>query len=111
MGFSKRAVSAVFSASERFAAKYGGTNHFAAHVGMYTPCNTRFDVDTKVSRAPIRLFHGVSDDYVSVAPSRDFAAQLQAAGADVSLTEYTDTWHAFDVPTYPLLKKAQSTRN
>jgi len=114
MGFSKGAVAAVFSASDRFVAKYGGANHFAAHVGMYTPCNTRFDGDTKVSRAPIRLFHGVSDDYVSVAACRDFVAQLKAAGADVSLTEYPDTWHAFDVPTYPPLfelKKAQSTRN
>jgi dienelactone hydrolase len=114
MGFSKGAVAAVFSSGERFKKAYGGTNTFAAHVGLYTPCNTRFNGDTKVSSAPIRLFHGVTDDYVSVGPCRDFVAELKAAGADAALAEYPDTWHAFDVPTYPPvfeIKKAQSTRN
>jgi dienelactone hydrolase len=114
MGFSKGAVAAVFSSSTRFKGMHGSANTFAAHIGMYTPCNTRFADDTKVSRAPIRLFHGIADDYVSIAPCRDFVVELKAAGADISLTEYADSNHAFDVPTYPPLleiKKAQSTRN
>jgi dienelactone hydrolase len=114
MGFSKGAVASVFSAADRFRNAYGGSNRFAAHVGLYTPCNTRFDADTKVSAAPIRLFHGITDDYVSIAPCRDFAAELKAAGADVVLTEYPDSQHGFDNPTSPqllALPKAQSTRN
>lgn len=114
MGFSKGAVASVFSAAERFARAYGGANRFAAHIGMYTPCNTRFNDDTKVSRAPIRLFHGIADDYVSIGPCRDYIAELRAAGADVSLTEYPDAHHSFDNPVAPKLvtiPKAQSSRN
>jgi dienelactone hydrolase len=114
MGFSKGAVAAVYSASERFRATYGGTNHFAAHIGFYTPCNVTYRDDTKVGPAPIRLFHGISDDYVSVVPCRDYVARLKAAGADVALTEYPDAQHSFDTPTSPPLveiPKAQSTRN
>lgn len=113
MGFSKGAVASVFTAADRFQKAYGSSNRFAAHIGLYTPCNTRFDGDTKVSAAPIRLFHGITDDYVSIAPCRDFAAELKSAGADVVLTEYPDSPHGFDNPTSPRLldlPKAQSTR-
>ena len=114
MGFSKGAVASVFSAVERFRTTYGSTNRFAAHIGMYTPCNTRFNADTKVSQMPIRLYHGIADDYVSIVPCRDYVAELKAAGADVTLTEYATAQHAFDVPTLPPsfeVPKAQSTRN
>lgn len=114
MGFSKGAVASVFSATDRFRQAYGGANRFAAHIGMYTPCNTRFNEDTKVSRSPIRLYHGISDDYVNIVPCRDYVSELKVAAADVSLTEYPDSQHGFDSPTSPKLlavPKAQSTRN
>jgi dienelactone hydrolase len=114
MGFSKGAVASVFSAVERFTTAYSSTNRFAAHIGMYTPCNTRFNSDTKVSSAPIRLYHGIADDYVSIVPCREYVAELKAAGADVKLTEYAGAQHAFDNPLSPPLfdmPKAQSTRN
>ncbi len=114
MGFSKGAVASVYSAMDRFRAMYGSTNRFAAHIGFYTPCNVAYDGDTKVGPAPIRLFHGVSDDYVNIVPCRDYTARLKAAGADVALTEYPDSQHGFDSPTSPPLvavPKAQSTRN
>ncbi len=62
----------------------------------------------------LRLFHGISDDYVNIVPCRDYTGRLKAAGADVSLTEYPDSQHGFDSPTSPPLvavPKAQSTRN
>ena len=40
-------------------------------------------------------------------------AKLKGAGADVSLTEFPDSWHLFDAPSIPPafeLKKAQTTR-
>ena len=114
MGFSKGAVAAVFSSSTRFKTAYGGANTFAAHIGMYTPCNYRFNQDTKTSNAPIRLFHGITDDYVSIAACRELVADLKANGADVLLTEYPDTNHGFDNPALPPiyeLKKATSSRN
>jgi len=114
MGFSKGAVASVYSAMDRFQAAYGGARHFAAHIGFYTPCNVAYDGDTKVGHTPLRLFHGISDDYVNIVPCRDYTGRLKAAGADVSLTEYPDSQHGFDSPTSPPLvavPKAQSTRN
>ncbi len=116
MGFSKGAVPAVYSAMDRFRAAYGGaaSNRFAAHIGFYTPCNVAYEGDTKLSPVPIRLFHGISDDYVNIVPCRAYVARLKQAGVDVTLTEYPDSQHGFDSPTTPALvaaPKAQSTRN
>ena len=114
MGFSKGAVASVYSAMDRFRAAYGSANRFAAHIGFYTPCNSTYEGDTKVGPAPIRMFHGMSDDYVNIVPCRDYAARLKAAGVDVALAEYPDSQHSFDSPTLPPLVavlKAQSTRN
>lgn len=115
MGFSKGAVPAIYSATDRFATAYGAKgNRFAAHIGLYTPCNVAFDGDAKVGPAPIRMFHGITDDYVPIAPCRDYVGRLKAGGADVSLTEYPDSPHGFDSPLAPRLlavPNAQSTRD
>ncbi|MBP0493576.1 dienelactone hydrolase family protein [Pararoseomonas indoligenes] len=115
MGFSKGAVAAVYSASERFRRLHGSSgNRFAAHIGLYTPCNVRYEGDAGVAAVPIRLHHGVVDDYVPVAPCRDYVERLRAAGADATLTEYPNGQHGFDSPMIPPLvpvPTAQSTRN
>lgn len=114
IGFSKGALASVFSASTRFKAAYGSSNTFAAHIGLYTPCNSRYIGDTELTGKPMRLFHGTTDDYVSVQPCRDYAKVLQQKGIDITLTEFPDTEHAFDTPTLPkrlAFPTAQSTRN
>ncbi|GJD48223.1 hypothetical protein OPKNFCMD_0939 [Methylobacterium crusticola] len=115
IGFSKGAVASVYSAMDRFSRTHGPAGvRFAAHVGLYTPCNIRFSDDTKVGPAPIRMFHGVADDYVAIAPCRDYAARLREAGADVALTEYPNAPHGYDNPLSPrslAVPAAQSTRN
>jgi dienelactone hydrolase len=115
MGFSKGAVAAVFSSSERFRKLHArGPTPFAAHIGLYTPCNTHFIEDEKTTGKPIRLFHGSIDEYVAVAPCRDYVQRLKAAGADVSLTEYPDAHHGYDMFTIkqPIrIPMAQTTRN
>jgi len=113
-GFSKGAVPAVYSAVERFSASFGSENRFAAHVGFYTPCNVAYDKDAAMAAAPIRLYHGSSDDYVNPAACRALVSRLKPAGVDIALTEYADGQHGFDSPTSPPLLavlKAQSTRN
>jgi dienelactone hydrolase len=102
MGFSKGAVAAVYSSNERFRKIYAPADvAFAAHIGLYTPCYVSYRDDDKVTNKPIRLFHGIADDYVSVAPCRAYVERLKKAGADVSLTEYPDAHHAYDNFTYP----------
>jgi Dienelactone hydrolase family len=49
MGFSKGAFLAVYTSIERFRTLYGPANgsHFAAHIGLYTPCNVTYRDDDK----------------------------------------------------------------
>jgi dienelactone hydrolase len=114
MGFSKGAVASIFSASTRFKQMYGGQAQFAGHIGLYTPCNTRYMGDTEVTGAPMRLFHGITDDYVNIIPCRGFVNELKKKGVDVTLTEFPNSDHSYDGPLTPKrleIPKAQSTRN
>jgi dienelactone hydrolase len=97
MGFSKGAVAAVYSSNERFRKMYGPQNvEFAAHIGLYTPCNVTYRDDDKITGKPIRLFHGIADDWVPIEPCRAYVARLKSSGADATLTEYSGAYHAFD---------------
>jgi dienelactone hydrolase len=115
MGFSKGAVPAVYSSNERFRKLYNPAKvSFAAHIGLYTPCNVQYRDDDKVTGVPIRLFHGIADDYVAVAPCRGYVERLKRAGANVALTEYPDAYHGYDSTALPPsvhLPQAQTTRN
>src|SRR5215469_1125897 len=98
MGFSKGAFAAVYTSSERFRKLYGPANgsHFAAHIGLYTPCNVTYRDDDKTTGAPIRLFHGIADDWVAIGPCRAYANRLRNAGIDITLTEYPGAQHGYD---------------
>jgi len=115
MGFSKGAVAAVYSSNRRFRKLYGPPNaEFAAHIGLYTPCNTAFRNDDQVTDKPIRMYHGIADDYVSIEPCRAYTRRLKQAGADVTLAEYPEAHHAYDNFTLPTSQRnatAQTTRN
>jgi len=115
IGFSKGAVAAVYSAVERFRKMYAPADAmFAAHIGLYTPCNTAYRDDDKVTQKPIWFFHGTADDWVSIEPCRAYVERLKKSGADVVLTEYPGAYHAYDSYTvtkmvsYP---QAQTTRH
>ncbi len=99
MGFSKGGVSALYSSMTRFQELYlpKGVS-FAAHLAFYPPCNATFIDDTKLTAAPVRIFHGVADDYVPIAPCREYVGRLKAANADIVLNEYAGAHHAFDNP-------------
>jgi dienelactone hydrolase len=115
LGFSKGAVAAIYSSNERFRAAYGPSNaEFAAHIGLYTPCNVTYKEDNKVGDKPIRFFHGITDDYVSIEPCRSYVKRLKEAGADVTLNEYPDAYHAYDnftLASSVALPNSQTTRN
>ena len=102
MGFSKGAVPSIYASMNRFQSAYAPDRAgFAAYIGFYTPCNTALIDDEKVSAKPIRLYHGVADDWVPVGPCRDYVARLKKAGADISLVEYPGAYHAFDNQMIP----------
>jgi dienelactone hydrolase len=97
MGFSKGAIPSLYASMNRFQSAYASEGAtFAAYIGFYTPCNTALIDDEKVSAKPIRLYHGVADDWVPVGPCRDYVARLKKAGANIDLVEYPGATHAFD---------------
>jgi dienelactone hydrolase len=97
MGFSKGAIAAVYSSNERFRKLHApGNLQFAAHIGLYTPCNVRYKSDDRTTGKPIRLYHGITDDWVAIEPCRAYVARLQSAGAPATLTEYPGAYHAYD---------------
>ncbi|MGZ5873799.1 MAG: dienelactone hydrolase family protein [Bradyrhizobium sp.] len=102
MGFSKGAVPSLYASMNRFQSAYAPEGvAFAAYVGFYTPCNVALIDDEKVSARPIRLYHGLADDWVPVGPCRAYVARLKKAGANIDLVEYHGAYHAFDNQTIP----------
>lgn len=97
MGFSKGAFAALYSATQRFHDSFAPQGaRFAAHISFYGACETAYIGDTKLTGAPVRMFHGAADDYVPAAPCRDYVQRLKSAGADAVLFEYAGAHHAFD---------------
>jgi len=102
MGFSRGGQAALYATLKRFQKLWNKSGiDPAATIALYPQCNTSFIEETDVSDHPIRIFHGTADDYVTIGPCRAYANRLSAAGKDVQMTEYTDTWHAFDYPSLP----------
>jgi dienelactone hydrolase len=114
MGFSRGGQATLYAALKRFHKMWnpGGVDP-AAYIALYPPCITTYIGDTDVSDHPIRMFHGISDDYVEIGPCRGYFARLKATAKDVQMTEYADTWHAYDSPTMPpvprVAQNAQTT--
>jgi dienelactone hydrolase len=102
MGFSRGGQAALYATLKRFQRMWNTSGiDPAAYIALYPQCNTTFMNDTDVTDHPIRIFHGLSDDYVNIAPCRAYFERLKQAGKDAQMTEYPDTWHAFDYPSLP----------
>jgi dienelactone hydrolase len=102
MGFSRGGQVTLYAAMKRFHKAWnpGGVDP-AAYIALYPPCITTYIGDTDVSEHPIRMFHGISDDYVEIGPCRAYYERLKQTAKDVQMVEYPDTWHAFDSPLFP----------
>jgi dienelactone hydrolase len=115
MGFSLGGGAGLYSSNERFRKIYGpSTTQFAAHIALYAGCDLIYHDDTKTTGKPIRLFHGAADDWVSIVPCRSYVERLKKAGADVTLTEFADAYHAYDVSYFATpvtLPNAPTIRN
>jgi dienelactone hydrolase len=102
MGFSRGGQAALYAALKRFQRMWNPSGiDPAAYIALYAPCITTYIDDTQVTDHPIRIFHGRSDDWVEIAPCRAYFERLKVTSKDVQMTEYPNTWHAFDYPSLP----------
>jgi dienelactone hydrolase len=100
MGFSRGGQAALYATLKRFQNMWNTSRiDPAAYIALYPQCNTTYIDDADVTDHPIRIFHGISDDYVAIGPCRAYFDRLKQAGKDVQMSEYPDTWHAFDYPS------------
>jgi dienelactone hydrolase len=114
MGFSRGGQAALYASLTRFHKTWNKSGaSFAAYIPFYPDCSTSYIDDTDVGAAPVRIFHGIADDYNPVASCKPFIARLKSAGRDVALAEYPDAQHGFDTPLGPpvvVAKGAQTVR-
>ena len=102
MGFSRGGQAALYATLKRFQKMWNLSGiDPAAYIALYAPCITTYIDDTRVTDHPIRIFHGRSDDWVEIAPCRTYFERLRVTAKDVQMTEYPNTWHAFDYPSLP----------
>jgi dienelactone hydrolase len=99
MGFSRGGQAALYASLNRFHQQWNRSAlEFAAYIPFYPDCATSYAGETEVAEKPIRIFHGVPDDYNPVASCKPYIQRLREAGRDVVLTEYPDAQHGFDTP-------------
>jgi dienelactone hydrolase len=114
IGFSRGGQATLYASLKRFHKLWnpGGIDP-AAYIAFYPTCATTYGDDTDVSDHPIRMFHGISDDYNEIGPCRSYFQQLKQRAKDVEMTEYADTWHAYNYPLFPatptIVQNAQTT--
>jgi dienelactone hydrolase len=99
MGFSRGGQAALYASLTRFNKLWNRSGvQFAAYIPFYPDCATSYAGETDIAERPIRIFHGMPDDYNPVASCKPYIQRLRETGRDVALTEYPDAQHGFDTP-------------
>jgi dienelactone hydrolase len=114
MGFSRGGGAAHWAAIDRFQKLHAADARarFALHVAFYPTCNRDFRGALEIA-APVRIIHGVADDYIPIKECRDLVTRLRQAGRDASILEIEGAHHVFDAPggAPNRAAQAQTTRN
>lgn len=102
IGFSRGGQAALYATLKRFQKMWNSSGiDPAAYIALYAPCITTYIDDAQVTDHPIRIFHGIADDWVEIGPCRNYFKRLRKTAKDVQMTEYPNAWHAFDYPSLP----------
>ena len=101
MGFSRGGQAALYASVKRFQKLWNTAGvEPAAYFALYPQCTATFIDDDKVSDHPIRIFHGIPDDYNEIAPCRRYFERLEKTAKDIEMMEFPDTMHAYDFPLF-----------
>ena len=98
LGLSRGGQAALYAAMKRLHAAYAPEGaEFAVFIATYPNCVSKYRDDGVTTGKPIRILHGVEDDYNPIAPCKSYVERAQAAGANVQLFEYPGGQHGFDL--------------
>ena len=117
MGFSRGGQGALYASLKRFHEMWNRSGaQFAGYIAFYPDCATTYAGDIDVVDRPIRILHGAPDDYNPVASCKAYVNRLEAEKRDVTLTEYPDSQHGFDlgllgISSNVVASGAQTVRN
>lgn len=101
MGFSRGGQATLFASLKRFHEAWNRSGiRYAAYIPFYPDCMTQYLGDTQLD-GPVRIHHGLADDYNPAAPCRAYVERLQKAGQDVQISLYEGAHHGFDSPLAP----------
>lgn len=101
MGFSRGGQATLFASLKRFHEAWNRSGiRYMAYIPFYPDCMTQYLGDTQLD-APVRIHHGLADDYNPAAPCRAYVERLQKAGQDVQISLYEGAHHGFDSPLAP----------
>ena len=96
MGFSFGGRAAIWSAFTRFQEAYAGPT-FAGHIAFYpSTCFIRLADEGNTSGSPIRILHGVEDDWTPIDQCIEMIDRMTGLGVDAAIEGYPDALHSFD---------------
>lgn len=101
MGFSRGGQATLFASLKRFHATWNRSGiRYLGYIPFYPDCMTQYQGDLQLD-APVRIHHGLADDYNPAAPCQAYVERLLKAGQDVQISLYEGAHHGFDSPLAP----------
>lgn len=101
MGFSRGGQATLFASLRRFHATWNRSGiRYLGYIPFYPDCMTQYQGDLQLD-APVRIHHGLADDYNPAAPCQAYVERLLKAGQDVQISLYEGAHHGFDSPLAP----------
>ena len=97
LGISFGGRTALWTSYRQFEQEYGSNRSFAAHLALYpTGCYIELADEKPAGNVPIRIFHGLADDWLPADQCEGYVDRLQARGHDIDLFVYDNAHHGFD---------------
>ena len=99
MGFSRGGQASLYAAMERFDKRWKSQDfQFAGYLSFYPDCSISFREQDRVVAKPLRVYHGLADNYDPYSRCEGYLATLKQQGADLGVRTYPHAEHGFDSP-------------
>ncbi|WP_338525109.1 dienelactone hydrolase family protein [Pseudomonas batumici] len=113
MGFSRGGQASLYASLERFDKMWKSADYsFAGYIAFYPDCATDFKDQDVVMKRPIRVFHGLADNYDPFSVCEPYFKELKKKGIDIAYHTYEGANHVFDSPyTWSPVREAKTSQS